>query len=35
MGARLGPMAVVVRAEDLRELRDALGEHGIQAEIGG
>ncbi len=34
MGARLGPMSVIVRAEDLRELRDALGEHGIQAEIG-
>ncbi len=33
MGARLGPMAVVVRAEDLRELRDALGAHGIQAEL--
>jgi hypothetical protein len=35
MGARLGPMAVVVRGEDLRDLRDALGEHGIQAEIAG
>ncbi len=35
MGARLGPMAVIVRGEDLRELRDALGEHGIQAEIAG
>ncbi len=35
MGARLGPMAVIVRAEDLRELRDALGEHGIQAEMMG
>lgn len=35
MGARLGPMAVIVRGEDLRDLRDALGEHGIQAEIVG
>ncbi|MCC6804215.1 MAG: hypothetical protein IT319_15140 [Anaerolineae bacterium] len=35
MGARLGPMAVVVRSEDLRDLRDTLGEHGIQAEIAG
>ena len=35
MGARLGPMAAVVRAEDLRDLRDALGEHGIQAELVG
>lgn len=35
MGARLGPMAVIVRGEDLRDLRDALGEHGIQAEIAG
>ncbi len=33
MGARLGPMAAVVRSDDLRELRDALGEHGIQAEV--
>ncbi|MFN8451429.1 MAG: hypothetical protein U0521_23300 [Anaerolineae bacterium] len=32
MGARLGPMAAVVRSDDLRDLRDALGEHGIQAE---
>jgi hypothetical protein len=35
MGARLGPMAVIVRGEDLRDLRDVLGEHGIQAEIVG
>ncbi|MEP7292394.1 MAG: hypothetical protein ABI835_11455 [Chloroflexota bacterium] len=35
MGARLGPMAVIVRAEDLRDLRDALGEHGIQADVAG
>ncbi|MBI1257908.1 MAG: hypothetical protein GC204_10590 [Chloroflexi bacterium] len=35
MGARLGPMAVIVRADDVRDLRDALGEHGIQAEIAG
>jgi hypothetical protein len=26
---------VIVRAEDVRDLRDALGEHGIQAEIAG
>jgi hypothetical protein len=32
-GARLGDMAVIVRADDLRALRDALAEHGIQAEI--
>ncbi len=35
MGARLGSMAAVVRSEDLRDLRDALGEHGIQAELVG
>lgn len=35
MGARLGPMAVIVRGEDLRDLRDALGEHGIQGEFVG
>lgn len=35
MGARLGPMAAVVRSEDLRDLRDALGERGIQAEMVG
>lgn len=35
MGARLGPMAVIVRSEDVRELRDALGEHGVQADIAG
>ncbi len=34
-GARLGPMAVIIRSDDLRELRDALGEHGIQAEMVG
>ncbi len=34
-GARLGPMAVVIRSDDLRELRGALGEHGIQAEMAG
>ncbi len=33
MGRQLGDMAAIVRADDLRELRDALGEHGIQADI--
>ena len=33
MGARLGPMAAVIRSDDLRELRDTLGEFGIQAEV--
>jgi hypothetical protein len=35
MGARLGPMAAIVRSDDLRDLRDALGEHGITAEMVG
>ncbi len=35
MGARLGPMAAVIRSDDLRELRDTLGEFGIQAEVVG
>ncbi len=35
MGARLGPMAAIIRTDDMRDLRDALGEHGIQAEIVG
>jgi 4,5-dihydroxyphthalate decarboxylase len=35
MGARLGPMAAIIRSEDVRDLRDALGEHGIQADIAG
>ncbi len=33
LGARLGPMAVVVRAGQLEALRDALGLQGIQAEV--
>ncbi len=33
LGARLGPMAVVVRAGQWEALRDALGEQGIQAEV--
>lgn len=35
LGARLGPMAVAVRADQWAALRDALGEHGIQADISG
>ena len=35
LGAQLGPMAVIVRADQWEALRDALGEHGIQAEISG
>ncbi len=33
LGAQLGPMAVIVRADQWEALRDALGEHGIQAEF--
>jgi hypothetical protein len=33
LGARLGPMAVVVRADQWEALRDALGERGIEMEI--
>jgi len=33
MGAQLGEMAAIVRADDLREFKDALGGHGIQADI--
>lgn len=35
LGARLGSMAAAVRADQWAALRDALGEHGIQAEISG
>ncbi len=34
-GARLGPMAVIVRAEEIPTLRDALGEHGIAVDVVG
>lgn len=33
LGAQLGPMAVIVRADQWEALRDALGEHGIQADF--
>ena len=33
LGAQLGPMAVLVRAEQWPELRTALGEAGIQVEL--
>jgi hypothetical protein len=33
LGARLGPMAVVVRADQWEALRSALGEQGIQVEV--
>ena len=33
MGARLGPMAAIVRAGEWEALRDALAERGIAAEI--
>ncbi len=33
MGAQLGEMAAIVRADNMNELRDALGGYGIQAEI--
>jgi hypothetical protein len=33
LGAQLGPMAVVVRADQWEALRGALGEHGIEAEL--
>ncbi|MBZ0275516.1 MAG: helicase-associated domain-containing protein, partial [Anaerolineae bacterium] len=33
LGARLGPMAVVVRADQIDPLRAALGEHGFQVEF--
>lgn len=33
LGAQLGPMAVIVRADQWQELRAALGEHGIEADI--
>jgi hypothetical protein len=35
LGAQLGPMAVIVRADQAEALRAALGEHGIQAEFTG
>ena len=35
LGARLGEMAVIVRAEQWEALRDALGEQGIDVEVGG
>jgi hypothetical protein len=34
LGARLGPMAVIVRADQWDALRDALGSQGIQVEVG-
>jgi hypothetical protein len=33
LGARLGPMAAIVRADQWTGLRDALGEQGIQVEV--
>ncbi len=33
LGARLGPMACVVRADEWEALRDALGENGIEVEV--
>ncbi len=33
MGAQLGEMAAIVRTDNLNDLRDALGGHGIQADI--
>jgi hypothetical protein len=33
LGARLGPMAVVIRADQGRALQTALGEHGIEVEL--
>ena len=35
LGARLGPMACVIRKEHWRELRSALGENGIDVDISG
>jgi hypothetical protein len=35
LGAQLGPMAVIVRADQWEALRTALGEHSIQAELVG
>jgi hypothetical protein len=35
LGARLGPMAAIVRADQWKALRDALGEQGMQVEIVG
>lgn len=35
LGTRLGPMAAVVRADQIDGLRAALGEHGIAAEMVG
>lgn len=35
MGAQLGEMAAIVRADNLNDLRDALGGHGIQADFVG
>ena len=35
LGARLGSMAVMVRADQWEALRDALGENGIDVQIGG
>jgi hypothetical protein len=34
LGARLGPMAAIVRADQWEALRDALGSQGIQVEGG-
>ncbi|MCB9451202.1 MAG: hypothetical protein H6672_07165 [Anaerolineaceae bacterium] len=33
LGARLGPMAVIVRGDQRDALRDALGEHGFQVDL--
>ena len=35
LGARLGEMAVIVRADQWEALRDALGEQGIEVEVSG
>jgi hypothetical protein len=35
LGARLGPMAAIVRADQWEALRDTLGEQGIQVEMAG
>jgi hypothetical protein len=33
LGARLGPMAAIVRADQWEALRDALGDQGIQVDM--
>ena len=33
LGARLGPMAVIVRADEWEALREGLGEHGIEVDV--